>query len=396
MAVHRITTAERRRRLAARHRLVEGEWIDDPAAIADSLVGLHASDPATVFLSCLARMVTPSITTVEGILYEDRALVRHHGMRRTMWVMTPARARLMHAAVTAKIAAREHARNRKAIAATTQIRDGDAWFASGVEEVRAHLAAEGPATSRTVGAALPHLVVPVGYGSGQYISTVNAHTKMLQQGGFDGSLVRVMPTGSWISSEYLWSATDAWLDEPLAGADRPESAAALVAAYLAAYGPVTETDLVWWLGDTKTLARGALGDVGAVEVSLDDGATGWILPDDVDETAPAAPWVRLLPGLDPTPMAWKERDWFLDPTHVERLFDRNGNIGPTIWADGRVVGGWVQRDDASIVFELLEPVSDDHHDLLVDEIARVEGALDGVAVRPRFPSRNQKPLLGTG
>ena len=394
MAVHRITTAERRRRLGLRHRLVERGWTDDPAAIAESLVGLHASDPATVFLSCLVRMAAPSIAAVERALYEDRSLVRHHGMRRTMWIMTPARARTMHAAVTAKIAAKERVRNTKAVATTTDIRDPDAWFSAGVDEVRAHLAVDGPATSRAIGAALPHLVVPLGYGSGQYISTLNAHTKMLQQAGFDGSVVRVMPTGTWISSEYLWSATDAWLDAPLMGDDGRASAAALVAEYLAAFGPVTETDLVWWLGDTKTLARRALADVGAAEVALDGDRTGWVLADDLDESPEVDPWVRLLPGLDPTPMAWKERDWFLDPAHVGRLFDRNGNVGPTIWADGRVVGGWVQRDDASIVFELLEPISDDHHDLFGEEIARIEGALDGVAVRPRFPSRNQKPLLG--
>ena len=36
-------------------------------------------------------------------------------------------------------------------------------------------------------------------------------------------------------------------------------------------------------------------------------------------------------------MGWKERDWFLGE-HAEPLFDRNGNAGPTVWRDGRVVG----------------------------------------------------------
>lgn len=395
MTVHRLTTAERRRRLAERHRLTPSGFVDDPAAIAGAVLGLHASDPATVFLACLARMASPTIAKVEHALYGDRTLVRHHGMRRTMWVVPPAQARVMHAAVTAKIARRERARNVKAIGASTEITDPGAWFDRGIDEIRAFLASDGPATSRTVGQALPHLVVPVGYGSGRHVSTLNAHTKLLQQAGFDGLVVRVMPTGTWISSEYLWSAADEWLGHPIGGLDSRDAAAELVEAYLAAFGPVTETDLVWWSGDTKALVRGALADIGAVEVRLDDDRNGWVLPDDVAATAEPEPWVRLLPGLDPTPMGWKERDWFVQPDHHDRLFDRNGNIGPTIWADGRVVGGWVQRADGSIVFELLEPISNDLHDLLIEDIGRIEAALDGVAVRPRFPSRNQKPLLAT-
>mgnify|MGYP005679697537 FL=1 len=86
--MHRITTAERRRRLADRHRLTPAGRTDDPVAITDDLVTLHSSDPATVHLSCLVRMVDPSIATVERALYDDRSLVRHHAMRRTIWVLS--------------------------------------------------------------------------------------------------------------------------------------------------------------------------------------------------------------------------------------------------------------------------------------------------------------------
>ncbi|HEX6390519.1 MAG TPA: M48 family metalloprotease, partial [Solirubrobacteraceae bacterium] len=39
-----------------------------------------------------------------------------------------------------------------------------------------------------------------------------------------------------------------------------------------------------------------------------------------------------------------------------RLFDRSGNIGPTVWCDGRIVGGWAQRTDGEIALALLEDV----------------------------------------
>ena len=118
--------------------------------------------------------------------------------------------------------------------------------------------------------------------------------------------------------------------------------------WLRTFGPGTETDLVWWLGATKGIVRQALADVEAVEVSLDGGGTGWVLPDDVDAPADTLePWAALLPVLDPTVMGWKERAFYLGD-HGPRLFDRNGNAGTTAWWDGRIVGCWVQ-DDAGVV-----------------------------------------------
>jgi hypothetical protein len=86
--------------LAERHRLLPRTRTDDLPQIADDLVALHSSDPITVFLSAMSRMVHPSIEAVEQALYTDRTLIRHHGMRRTLWVATPPVVRLIHAAAT--------------------------------------------------------------------------------------------------------------------------------------------------------------------------------------------------------------------------------------------------------------------------------------------------------
>lgn len=391
--MHRITTAERRRRLAERHRLTPAGRTDDPVAIADDLVCLHSSDPATVHLSCLVRMLEPSVTPIEQALYRDRSLVRHHAMRRTIWVMTPETARLAHAATTAKIARNERMQNHKAVTAAGVADDPEAWFAAGIAEIRAALEVDGPLGTREIGQRLPHLAVPLQYGTAKHHATLNAHTKMLQGAGFDGELLRVDPTGTWTSAEYRWTVTEAWLGHPIPGLETRAGAAGLVERYLRRFGPATETDLKWWLGETATLVRNALADIEAVEVALDGDQVGWVAGDDLDEVAEVDPWVRLLPGLDATAMGWKERDWYLDPGHVPRLFDRFGNIGPTIWADGEIVGGWTQRPDGSVAYELLAAITDDHRDLLAEAITQFETTLDGLQIRPRFPSKNQKELL---
>ena len=66
-------------------------------AIADDLVALHSTDPVSAVLSVLLRMEHPSIAAVEKVVYDDRALIRHHAMRRTLWLAPPETVRLMHA-----------------------------------------------------------------------------------------------------------------------------------------------------------------------------------------------------------------------------------------------------------------------------------------------------------
>ena len=128
-----------------------------------------------------------------------------------------------------------------------------------------------------------------------------------------------------------------------------------------------------------------------MEVELDDG-TGWVLPDDVGLTRTPKPWVALLPALDSTTMGWKERRWYLGE-HAAALFDRNGNAGPTVWADGRVVGAWTQRPDGDVVFELVEDVGRERAAAIAQEAGALQARLGDVRVKPRFPTPLQKRLL---
>ena len=69
-------------------------------------------------------------------------------------------------------------------------------------------------------------------------------------------------------------------------------------------------------------------------------AAAVVLPDDLEPTPAPDPWVGAAPVLDPTTMGWQARDWYPRRRTARALFDTNGNAGPTIWADGRIVGGW--------------------------------------------------------
>ena len=73
----RVTDAERRARLGRRHHLASLAAKVERATRA--LIGLHSSDPASVFLSARARVKNFHIGDLERALYERRSLVRMLG-----------------------------------------------------------------------------------------------------------------------------------------------------------------------------------------------------------------------------------------------------------------------------------------------------------------------------
>nr|WP_246422339.1 crosslink repair DNA glycosylase YcaQ family protein [Nocardiopsis mwathae] len=165
---------------------------------------------------------------------------------------------------------------------------------------------------------------------------------------------------------------------------------------MAAFGPATRDDLKWWTGWTVAATSRALADAGAVDVDLDEGV-GYALPDDVEtaytEPTPAA---ALLPGLDPTSMGWKHRDFYLDPDHRPALFDRMGDIGPTVWWRGRIVGGWAQRRDGTVNWRSLPGagLGREARTAIDAEADRLTAWLGDARVTPAYRTPLERELAG--
>nr|WP_294695284.1 winged helix DNA-binding domain-containing protein [uncultured Friedmanniella sp.] len=385
-----IGTAERRARLAARHRLLPRLRSDELPAVVDDLVGLHSSDPVTVYLSAAARLREPSLRVVSDALYRDRTLVRHHAMRRTLWVATPETVRVMHASSTRALIQPER-RRTLAMLVASGIVDAESWLAGARNLVLDDLEAYGPSTAREVGQRVPALTRRLALPSGtQTDATQSAHTRVLLNLGFAGEVLRGEPSGSWVNGAYRYAVSTQWLPGGLGDLDAEPAAAALAQAYLRRFGPVTTADLQWWAGWTKTATLRALADCGAVPVQLDAGR-GWLAAGD-DEAPEPEPWVAALPSLDPTTMGWKERDWYL-PAAAADAFDGNGNAGPTLWVDGRVVGAWAQDKDGRLLTHYFEPVPAARREELADRLAQVAELVGGTRFSVRFPGRIQPRIL---
>jgi hypothetical protein len=388
--VRTITVEERRARLARRHFLAPGSGARDAVELAGGIVGLHATDPATVFLAARARGVKGA--DLERALYEERSVLRMIGMRRTLFVLPLDLAAVVQAACTESILTVSRRRYAKLIEGGGIASDGEAWLDEVGAETLQALQARGEAFASELSADVPLLREKIHFGEGKpWAGSTGMTSWVLFLLAAEGRVVRGRPRGAWTSSQWCWTPAEAWLEEPLPRLEPEAARVELASRWLAAFGPATVTDLKWWTGWTLTQTRAALGAIDAAEVGL-DGEPGLVLPGDLEPEPAPEPWAAFLPSLDPTVMGWKERGWYLGE-HASALFDRNGNAGPTVWWNGRVVGGWAGRKNGEVAFRLLDDVGAEGIRAIEAEAEALGAWLGETKVTPRFATPLAKELV---
>ncbi|MGI9647137.1 MAG: winged helix DNA-binding domain-containing protein [Acidimicrobiia bacterium] len=388
MPIH-LTNDTRRARLVYRHHL-DRTAADAGEAVA-GVLALHSSDPASPYLAAWAR-VRPPFTTgdLDDSLFEERSLWRLHAMRRTLFVIDTRDGPMFQAAVGETVAAREWARLHKWLSADMPADSIEPWLRGLIGEVEEVLADGAPRRTTELADVVPDLRRPIVVGSGKWAGRAPLSSRLLYLMAMDGRIVRGRPAGTWRSSQYHWVAANAWFTAAPGVVTPTAGRAELLTRYLASFGPATTTDIRWWTGWNAGDTRVALEEAGAVSVSLDDGE-GWVLDGDFEAPPLEGRVVSFLPGLDSTPMGWKEREWYL-AGHGAALFDRNGNVGPTIWLDGQIVGGWGQQPDRRVAYRILSEVDADAVRLITERAEELTAWLDGVAVTPRFRAPLEREL----
>ncbi|HEY2299576.1 MAG TPA: winged helix DNA-binding domain-containing protein [Jatrophihabitans sp.] len=392
--VRKVSIEQRRALLVRRHHLT-GDAVG-PEQATRAVVALHATDPASVYLSVLARSRTSTLQDVAAAMYERRTLVRWMAMRRTLFLFGRDDIPMVQAAVSTPLAA---ALRRRLISRIE--RNGteppvagpvDTWLQSLEHAVADALVGSGSATGAQLAAAVPALgtviAAPTASERPQALTSL-VLTLMSAEGG----IVRASPTGAWTSRHHRWEPVHSWWPAGIPKSKPAHAESALVRRWLERFGPATLEDLQWWTGWTKTTLRRALEAVTINEVDL-HGQAGIDLVRPELEPGPIAhtrPNVTLLPALDPTPMGWKHRDWFFG---IDRrtVFDRTGNVGPTIWLNGEVVGSWAATANGVVTALLI----DRGHDAAVaveaaaDQLTR---RLDGIAVTPAARTPLEQSLV---
>jgi hypothetical protein len=384
-----ISPAERRARLAVRHHLAPAARAGSVASAVAGMIALHGTDPASVYLAAWARTGSTDMAAVERALYTERALVRMLGMRRTVFVVPAALVPVIQAACTDQIAERLRRQLTQVVQGAGIAPDAATWLKEVGEGTVRALAVRGSATGAELSRDEPRLRTQIlDAADNPYGGAVNLTNRLLTLLSAEGLIVRGRPRGGWTSTQFTWSAAG-----PRAELTATAARSELARRWLSAFGPAPVSDLQWWTGWTTGQVKQALAQLQVTEVDL-AGVTGVMLADDepaLDEPAAVPPWPALLPALDPTAMGWRDRAWYVGE-HAQALFDRSGNIGPTAWWDGRIVGGWAQRKDGEIVVRLLEDTGTEAAAAIAAEAERLRLWIGTGRVTPRFRTPLEREL----
>lgn len=384
-----VTVAQRRRAVVRRHHL--GGDAAGPEAVTDALLALHATDPASVYLSVLARSHGTTLADISAAMYERRSLVRWMAMRRTLFVFDRTDIPMIQAAVSDPLAAtlRRQLVSRLQRTGTEPPIEGDVgdWLTDLGDRVDDALLARGSATGAQLSTDVPALRTVVS----PQDQPQNLTSPFLTLLSAQGRMVRSTPAGTWTTRHHRWEPVGLWWPAGLPQLPAQEAQTELARRWLARFGPATFEDLQWWTGWTKTTLRAALGALPVEEVDL-HGEPGIALGVPEDDGAGAPPVVTLLPALDPTPMGWKRREWFFAVPQAQ-VMDRNGNIGPTVWADGEIVGTWGTTPTGEIRTRVVADRGAEVAAAVEAAAAQLAGRIDGAVINPAFPTPLERALV---
>jgi hypothetical protein len=378
--------------MVRRHHL--GGDAPTPEAVTDALVALHATDPASVYLSVLARSSASALTEVSAAMYQRRTLVRWMAMRRTLFLLPRADVPVVQAAISTPLAA---VLRRRLISQLQRNgteppidRDLQTWLAGLQERVEHALHARGSATGAQLAADVPALrtLIPPRAASDRPQNLTSAFLTMLSA---QGRIVRGSPTGTWTSRHHRWEPVERWWAQGMPELTTEQAQRELALRWLARFGPATVEDLQWWTGWNKTTVRSALRALPLEDVDL-HGETGIaLIADDLDDAGTAPPVAVLLPALDSTPMGWKRRDWFFGiPQH--HVFDNRGNIGPTLWWDGEIIGSWAVATTGEIRTRVAADRGVEARTAIQGVAARLQARLEGAVISPAIRTPLERSL----
>lgn len=191
---------ERRARLARRHAVAPPHRVTSVEAAADAMVCLHGTDPSGLYLSAWARVDGFTVADLDRALYEDRTLVKHLAMRRTLFAVTRDLLPIVQAASSDRVAGVERRRLEKEVREAGFADDAERWFDTVTAAAVAGLA-DGPLSATRLRERVPVLDGSIAYGHGRsWAGSFAVVSRVLTCLQAAGTVVRAGNLGSWTGS----------------------------------------------------------------------------------------------------------------------------------------------------------------------------------------------------
>ena len=213
-----FTIEERRARLARRHFLTEDHPDASIADLTGALIGWHATDPATPYLSLWARLPGFTVADLDVEMYEKRSLVKQLAMRRTLWLVQGPHLAILQPGASDRVADTERRRLIADVEKAGVAADGARWVDTACAAVLRHLGRHGHANSKELRAAIPELAGSFDPAPGKpWGGATPLAPRVLTVLSVRGDVVRGPNEGSWTNSRHRWVGTADWWNGRIVG-----------------------------------------------------------------------------------------------------------------------------------------------------------------------------------
>jgi hypothetical protein len=215
----------RRQALAPEYRVASAE------SATRAMTVLHATEPATPYLSLFARVDSFARADLEHALFESKSLLKHLAMRRTVFVFPRDRLPAAVSSPSARVALQQARALVKDLGRNQVTDDGERWLATARQAVLRRLAGGAELSARELREGLVELSGQVSwYEHKPYGAVLHVAPRVLTWLSASGDLVRGHNGGHWRISRPLWTRMDDWLGAPVSrcevGRDMRSSSAA--------------------------------------------------------------------------------------------------------------------------------------------------------------------------
>jgi hypothetical protein len=332
--------------------------IDDVVQIAKDTAGLHATCPTTPYLSLFARSINFKREHLDEELYVKRTLGKLRSARRTVYVLPKEMIPYTYGAIKTML----EDRFEKYMKYQGFSRDEYESKAKSILEI---LQNKG----------MPATDIKKALGIKENVSAIV--NVMCDQ----GLLIRGEAKGGWNSNTHTYYVFQEYLpDVDLNRVDELRAKELLIKKYIAAFGPVTVSDISWWTGFTKTEVKKIVeeleNEISNVQIEP-IGEDHLMLSAEKELLASinpsSKPIVNFLPPLDSYLMGYKERGRYLRPEQVDFVFDGSGNCTSTILINGRIAGIWdfAKEKEPMVKLFFFADVEDDMLNEIYTEASRM-------------------------
>lgn len=325
------------------------------ASIIEETGPIRALPASSSYLSLWARVAGFRQRHLEDAIIRSRSLASVRGIRGKLYIVP-----IRHLPVYYRLSQSEFHNGLTAV--NDEIREligqpssqSDLDCQALEQRVLEILSTGGPATIAELDAMLVPACVPPSTGD----RDIRLGRHLIPAMEARGLVVRAGSKGGWRSEQYRYAAVSSWLpDLDLNSISWQAAIEWALRAYIRAYGPVTLGDMVFWFGSVprSQLAgillrlqselwhleiRGCLGDYVMLREHLEE----------MGDCHLPSGRVALLPPHDSYLAAYGDTQRMLDRADRDRVLDRAGEPGGTIWLDGRVIGGWWTRPHQENIF----------------------------------------------